>query len=97
MTPNHDLLFKNLRKLKGATSATFEGWAKELGLNMGKFKAYVASGKGEKIVENDMKEGRAAAVRGTPSVYINGRKYQSTAGYSPAAFKSVIKKYFSKK
>ncbi|HIA03697.1 MAG TPA: hypothetical protein EYN66_17625 [Myxococcales bacterium] len=92
----HDKIFANQTKLKTATAATYEGWAKELGLNLAKFKAYVASGKGEKIVENDMKEGRAGGVRGTPSIYINGRKYQSSAGYSPAAFKSVINKYFKK-
>jgi protein-disulfide isomerase len=92
----HDKIFANQPKLKTATAETYEGWAKELGLNLGKFKAYIASGKGAKIIEEDMQDGRKAGVRGTPSVYINGRKYQSTAGFSPQAFKSVINKYFKK-
>jgi protein-disulfide isomerase len=92
----HDKIFANMKMLKTSTDETFLGWAKELGLDAKKFTAFVKSGKGEARIKAEMAEGQRAGVRGTPSIYINGRKFQSTAGYSPAAFKSVINKYFKK-
>jgi protein-disulfide isomerase len=89
----HDKIFQNQKNL---TDDNYKVWAKELGLNMKKFEAYLKSGKGEKIVQSDMSQGQAAGVRGTPSIYINGRKFDSSAGMSPAAFKKIILKYFKK-
>ena len=89
----HDKVFANMKNLN---DENYKTWAKEIGLNMKKFEAYLKSGKGEKIIERDMNDGRKAGVRGTPSVYINGRKYQGQGGYSPQAFKAVINKYFKK-
>jgi protein-disulfide isomerase len=43
-----------------------------------------------------MAEGRKAKVRGTPSVYINGRKFSSPSGYNLAAFTKVIDKHILK-
>lgn len=90
----HDKIFANM---KGITTESLRQWAEEVGCDMAKYDAYLTSGKGEAIVDKDMADARSAGVRGTPSIYINGRKFQSTAGYSPAAFKSVINKYFPAK
>ncbi|MFT5429539.1 MAG: protein-disulfide isomerase [Myxococcota bacterium] len=90
----HDKCFANQKAL---TNANFEKWAGELGLDMAKFKADIADPAVTKIVDRDMAECRAAGVRGTPSVYLNGRKFQASGGFSPAAFKSVINKYYPKK
>jgi protein-disulfide isomerase len=83
--------------MKSLTDENFKTWATEIGLDMAKFNAYIASGEGEKIITGDMNDGRKAGVRGTPTVYINGRKFQPTGGYSVPALKQVIKKYFPKK
>jgi protein-disulfide isomerase len=89
----HDKIFADLKNI---TDANLRKWAEEIGLDMAKYDAFLKSGEGDKIVTKDMAEGRAAGLRGTPSVYINGRKFQSTAGYSPAAFKPIVAKYFKK-
>ncbi len=90
----HDKAFANMKAL---TADNFKKWAGELGLDIAKFDAAIASGEGEKLVTADMADGRKAGLRGTPTVYINGRKFQPAGGYSPAAIKSVVKKYFPKK
>lgn len=79
---------------KALTPENFKVWAEELGLDVAKFDAYIAGGAGSALVARDMAEGRTAGLRGTPTIYINGRKFQSTSGYSPAAFKQVINKFF---
>lgn len=90
----HDKIFANMKTI---TPENLAKWAGEVGLDMAKYDAYLKSGKADAIINKDMAEGRTAGVRGTPSIYINGRKFQSTGGYSPNAFKSVFKKYFPKK
>lgn len=90
----HDKCFANMKAL---TQENFEKWATELGLDLAKFKADMNDPATAKIVQRDMAEGRAAGVRGTPSVYLNGRKFQASGGFSPAAFKSVINKYYPAK
>ncbi len=87
----HDKIFADMKNI---SDENLRKWAEEIGLDMAKYDEFLKSGAGDKIVTQDMTEGRAAGLRGTPSIYINGRKFQSTAGYSPAAFKSVINKYF---
>ena len=89
----HDKIFANQ---KGINDENLKKWAEEIGLDVPKWEAYVKSGEGDKVVDADMKEGRTAGLRGTPTIYINGRKFQAMGGYSPAAFTSVFKKYFSK-
>ena len=44
-----------------------------------------------------MVEARSAGVRGTPSVYINGRKFNPPSGYNVDTFSAVIDKYILKK
>ena len=40
-----------------------------------------------------MAEARRSKVRGTPTIFINGRKFTSPSGYNRNAFVSVINKY----
>jgi protein-disulfide isomerase len=82
-------LFANQKDL---TNENYEKWAQELGLDMDKFKASIASGKWKDKIQKDMAEGNKAGVRGTPSLYINGRKFEPAGGMSPESFKSVIDK-----
>lgn len=70
----HDLLFANAPRHRRADVLKY---AKELGLDIMKFEADYADA--EKKVRADIKEGDAAGVRGTPSIFFNGRQYEGPA------------------
>lgn len=93
----HDKLFAEQKALRGITDETFVKWAVELDLDKAKFEADLKDPKTAALVKTDMEEGREAGLRGTPSVYINGRHFQPERGYSVAAFKSVIDAEFLSK
>ena len=83
--PYHDKLFANYRNLN---KANFIKWAKELGLNVAKFKADLDSGKYKAYVDADLASARTAGANGTPTFLINGQK---VVGAQPfARFKQVI-------
>lgn len=66
------------------------GYAKELGLDEAKFVADLDSDAVKKAVEDAMKEGEKAGVRGTPNFFINGTLL---SGAQPeAAFQAAIDK-----
>jgi protein-disulfide isomerase len=52
---------------------TYEKYAQELGLNMGKFKAALDSQKGKEGIEADAAAGGKIGARGTPAFFINGK------------------------
>jgi protein-disulfide isomerase len=68
----HDKLFSNQKALD---RATFEKYAQELKLDMGKFKAALDSGKYRAQVEADSAAGSAVGANGTPTFFINGRQF----------------------
>jgi protein-disulfide isomerase len=68
----HDLLFENQDRLQ---TASLEGFAKKLGLDMARFKADMTSKETEKKLEADIAEGRKAGVDSTPSIYVNDRRF----------------------
>jgi len=68
----YELLFKNYRRL---SSSSILAMAKQLGLDMDKFKADLDSGKYKAVIAKDMADGDAAGVYGTPAFYINGKQY----------------------
>jgi len=84
----HDAIFKNQKSL---ADDSYEKFAKEIGLKLAKFKKDFADPETEAEVKQDMSEARAAGLGGTPSVYINGRKYQG--GYSEQQISSIVSKY----
>ena len=68
----HDLIFKNQDKL---LTANFEDYAKEIGLDLRRFRVDVKSKEVELKIEADRAEGQKAGVDSTPSIYVNDRKY----------------------
>ena len=81
----HEILFKNQQAL-GA--ADLEKYAKEIGLDMGKFKAAMESHKFASRIDADMKQGQALGVSGTPAAFVNG---QLVSGAQPIdAFKRIV-------
>ncbi len=96
--PFHHLVYENQKELKKATIDTYVGWAKQAGVkNLDAFKKCAESDEMKAQIDAEMAEGRKAGVRGTPTIYINGRKFTSPTGYNLPAFTKVIDKYILKK
>lgn len=72
MMPNDGEMEARLK----AQTENMKKFAKEIGMDVAKAEAYVAAKKYETRMKKDMAEAKAAGVRGTPSLYINGRSYQ---------------------
>jgi len=87
----HAELFKNYNKL---SDAKFEEIAQSLDLNMEQFKQDMKNPALAAMVQRDLKDGAAAGVRGTPSIFINGRNLQQR---SLPGFKQVIDAELAKK
>ena len=62
-------------------ASVFEGFASELGLDMAKFKADVASPETQKRVDTDQQDGVALGVQGTPTFFLNGEKFEGQPTY----------------
>jgi protein-disulfide isomerase len=90
----HDQLFANQKALM---PENLKSYAQTVGLDVAKFDACVASNKFQAQIEADMAAARDAGVRGTPTIYINGRKFNSPSGYNVDAFSAVIDKHILKK
>ena len=72
----HDLLFENQRTWHEQFDArpTFEGYAQKLGLDMERFRRDVSSQVVEQRIFLDGKRAHGLGVRGTPTVFLNGRE-----------------------
>lgn len=92
----HDILFENQAAWSPLADAkeTFNGYAKQLGLDANKFSTCVADPKTKAEVEADTNEGSQYGVSGTPSFFINGRILVGAQPYS--AFQAVIDEELSK-
>jgi len=88
--PFHDETFAVQKEL---SEDKLKEVATKVGLDMGKYGECMTAKKYQAQVEADMAEGRVAGVRGTPTIYINGRKFNSPSGYNVEAFSAVIDKY----
>ncbi len=81
----HDLLFTNQRDL---SPANYEKWAQQLGLDMAKFKADMASPAVEAEIKADADQARQVGAGGTPNFFIDG---VNVVGAQPFdKFKQVI-------
>jgi protein-disulfide isomerase len=68
----HDLMFANFRKISRDNILI---WAKQIGLDMDRFKNDLASLKYESVIKKDVADGEAVGVYGTPAFFINGKHY----------------------
>jgi protein-disulfide isomerase len=67
---------------------TYEKYAQELGLNLGKFKAALDAQKGKSDIEADAAAGGKIGARGTPAFFINGKFLSGAQPFE--AFKAKI-------
>lgn len=68
----HDRMFGDYRRL---SRPNLERMAADAGLDVKAFAADLDSGKYKATVDREMKEGEAAGVMGTPTFFINGKRY----------------------
>jgi protein-disulfide isomerase len=87
----HSELFKNYNQLN---DAKFDEIAGSLGLDMDQFKKDMQGPALGAMVQRDLQDGVKAGVRGTPSIFINGRQLQQR---SLEGFKQVIDEELAKK
>jgi protein-disulfide isomerase len=87
----HDKMFENQKAL---AVEDLENYAKEIGLNVPKFKAALESGKHKEETDADQKLARDLGASGTPSFFINGRNLRGAQPFE--AFKSVIDEELAK-
>jgi protein-disulfide isomerase len=71
----HHALFEHQEAME---PRDIEKYAKEIGLDLAKWKTDWESESTADRVTRDRKQGDAATVNGTPTVYINGREYDLT-------------------
>jgi protein-disulfide isomerase len=87
----HDKLFANQQALD---RANLEKYAQELGLDVARFKAALDSDKTKQRVTADKTLADQFGVRGTPSFFVNGRKFVGAQPYD--AFKSLVDEEITK-
>ncbi|HZY03432.1 MAG TPA: thioredoxin domain-containing protein [Anaeromyxobacteraceae bacterium] len=81
----HGKLFANQRAL---ALDSLKGYAKDLGLDAGKFNACLDSGEKAKLVEANRKAGDEAGVSGTPAFFVNGLLISGAQPFE--AFKQLV-------
>jgi protein-disulfide isomerase len=81
----HDKLFANQQNIK---RPDLEKYAGELGLDMGKFKAYLDGSSGQQRIKADMALATQIGAQGTPNFFINGRPVRGAVPFEE--FKKTI-------
>ena len=72
----HDLIYENQKSWHETFDVRpiFEGYAKQIGLNIERYKADVNSSAVAERIFQDGKRGHSLGVKGTPTVFLNGRE-----------------------
>ncbi len=85
--PLHDRMYSKSREIN---RAKILAWAQEFGLDMPKFTALMDAPATVASVQRDLVEGQRIGVEGTPSLFINGKKYQGAL--DPAVLLPILAK-----
>ena len=75
----HDKMFENQKSLD---SASLEGYAKAVGLNLAKFKTALSDPKNKERIKADMALGNEFAVQGTPTLFLNGKRIDNPTDFA---------------
>ena len=86
----HDGLFANYSQL---SDAKIDEIAKNIGLDLVKFKEDLNDPQIRQLIDRDMQEAQQNGVRGTPTIFINGRLLRKR---SPEGFQEAIDKELSR-
>ncbi len=90
----HDAIFQNQDKLRSEGEGFMKKVAKDLGINMKKLEADVASEAVMKKIQADIDEAKSFEISGTPGFIINGVSLRGAYPFSE--FKSIIDKHLGK-
>ena len=79
----HDLIFANYSQL---SDAKFTEFAEQIGLDMARFASDLTNPQATKEIQASIQNGVKARVKGTPSIFVNGRRLtdRSFAGFKKA-------------
>lgn len=83
--PMHD---KIMEKYNALSEPYYLASAADIGLDVEQFKADMADASTQQMVDEDMKLAGRSGVRGTPTIFINGKK--ATGPRSFEAYKAII-------
>jgi len=86
----HDKVFENYSKLSDELLKQF---AQELELNMDQFRKERASQEIAALINRDLREGSRIGVRGTPTIFVNGKRLEQR---SMEAFSAAIENELKK-
>jgi protein-disulfide isomerase len=89
--PMHEKLFSNQQALG---PAQYEAYAKELGLDLDRFKKSMESGAAAKRIEEDQALAAQVGAQGTPTLFLNCRKV--AGAYPFDSFKPVVEEELAK-
>jgi protein-disulfide isomerase len=88
----HDVLFANRQNL---SKPAITAMASKLGLDMKRFEADWSSKETAAVIARDVQDGDRAGVEGTPTVFINGKRYHGPL--APEGIKPVLEAELKKK
>lgn len=80
----HDKVFENYNKL---SDELLEQFAKDLGLDMDRFRKERGNPEITSLINRDLREGSRIGVRGTPTIFVNGKRLEQR---SIEAFSAAI-------
>jgi formate-nitrite transporter family protein len=78
--PMHDALFHGHRALE---AEDLRRYAREVGAEVSRFQAQLASGAHIGRIQRDVETGSAVGVRGTPTIFVDGERYEGDLGELP--------------
>lgn len=83
----HDLLFANQNALE---PADLDRYATQLGLNLAQFHADMQAPETEALIAANRREGERLQIEGTPTIYINGRRWPPALPFERAQLREWI-------
>lgn len=87
----HDKIFENSKSL---SDAKVQEIAKELNMDKGQFNKDLKDPAIQQLISRDINNGRQAGVRGTPTIFVNGKRLQNR---SMQGFQQIIEAELQKK
>jgi len=92
-----NLLYTNQKSWEESLNAKeiFINYAKNLKLNIDKFKKDLESDEGKKIINEQYRQGLSAGVNSTPTFFLNGAKIETPRSYND--FKKLVQDEINKK
>jgi len=87
----HDVIMHNQGQMRSKDYGldTLVGYAKEMGLDIERFKIDINQQKVQQIIVQDISHARKVKVGGTPTLFLNGRRISSIQRNSPVFWKTL--------